>query len=920
MDENIDNNKTLLVLDGFAIIFRVYYSRQPMLTSTGVPTTIVQGFLSILFKLIKEVNPTHVVLAMDSKGPTFRHDDYPEYKAGRDPAPPDLIEQIPILERVIKSFGIPLYSVEKYEADDVIGTVSASEKTKNFKKVIVSGDKDLFQLINKNTSVWYSSPNRFSSDRLVSKETYHEEKGFEGVMPENVPDLKGLAGDSSDNIKGIPGIGQKVALSLLNKYKDLEAIYKNIEEIPLLEIRGASRVQNLLNEYKDNAFQSRELATIRVDAPINLNIEDTEFWNFSEKDVVDVLSELELMSLVKRIPSRNDTDSNDSLIPFINGEYRCANNDSMINLIKKLIIKKKSFSFDTETSSLSPFEADLVGISISTEKETGWYIPINHSSGNNISESNLTKIKQLFENEEIKKFAHNANYDISALVNNDFKINNLNFDTLIAANLLNKRSLSLKNLCLEILGLQMTSIDELIGKGKDQISFKDVDIEKAVNYACADADATFRLKEIFEDELNKIGLQDVMNKIEIPLIPVIVEMQKSGVSINSQILNKISLELKNEISDLELRAKNIIGNEEVNLRSSQQLSDILINQMNIPEKWFRKTAKKTQRSTDVSNLQSLLTKELDETTREFIEIILRHREQSKLQNTYADPLPKLVNQKTGRLHPNFNQAGTLTGRLSSNDPNLQNIPVRTENRNQIRKAFESSKGHVLMSADYSQIELRVLAHLSEEPSLLKAFNNNEDIHESTAKTIYQINEVTKEQRRIAKILNFGVIYGLGPDGVSRQTDLTRSQGKEFIDIYFGKYPGIKNYINNVINFAKKNMYVETLTKRRRLIPEINSNTFQIRNSSERMAINMPIQGTAADVIKIAMININEEIKDQDLLSKMIIQIHDELIFEVPKEEIFLMESMLRESMSSALELKVPLTVDISYADNWGDLK
>ena len=315
-----------------------------------------------------------------------------------------------------------------------------------------------------------------------------------------------------------------------------------------------------------------------------------------------------------------------------------------------------------------------------------------------------------------------------------------------------------------------------------------------------------------------------------------------------------------------------------------------------------------------------MTRDLNEETKRFIGLILRHREQSKLQNTYAEPLPKLINTKTERLHPSFNQAGTSTGRLSSNDPNLQNIPVRTENRNHIRKAFESNNGYVLMSADYSQIELRVLAHLSEEPGLLKAFNSNEDIHESTAKTIYQTNEISKEQRRVAKILNFGVIYGLGPDGVSRQTDLSRSQGKEFIDIYFGKYPGIKNYINNVINFAKKNMYVETLTKRRRLIPEINSNTFQVRNSSERMAINMPIQGTAADVIKIAMININSELKNKDLLSKMIIQVHDELIFEVPKEEIFLMESMLRETMGSALKLKVPLSVDISYADNWGDLK
>jgi DNA polymerase-1 len=411
-----------------------------------------------------------------------------------------------------------------------------------------------------------------------------------------------------------------------------------------------------------------------------------------------------------------------------------------------------------------------------------------------------------------------------------------------------------------------------------------------------------------------------MDKIEVPLIPVIVEMQKTGVSINSKTLNKFSTELKSEIKDLESKAKKIIGNEEINLRSSQQLSDVLINQMNIPEKWFRKTAKKTQRSTDVSNLQSLLTRELDEKPKELINIILKHREQSKLQNTYAEPLPKLVNEKSGRLHPNFNQAGTSTGRLSSNDPNLQNIPVRTENRNQIRKAFESTDGYVLMSADYSQIELRVLAHLSEEPSLLQAFNNNEDIHESTAKTIYQIDDVSKEQRRIAKILNFGVIYGLGPDGVSRQTDLSRLQGKEFIDIYFGKYPGIKNYINSVINFAKRNMFVETLTKRRRLIPEINSNVFQLRNSSERMAINMPIQGTAADVIKIAMININKEVIQQKMLSRMIIQVHDELIFEVPKEEIFLMESMLRETMSNALKLKVPLIVDISYADNWGDLK
>ena len=918
MGESNKKNKTLLILDGFAVIFRVYYSRQPMSTSTGITTTIVQGFLSVLFKLINEVSPSHIILAMDSKGPTFRHEDYPEYKAGRDPAPPDLTEQIPTLEKVINSFGIPIYSVEKYEADDLIGTISSSNLTKDFEKIIVSGDKDLFQLIDDDTSIWYSSPNRFSSDRLVNIDTYLDEKGFEGISPKNVPDLKGLAGDSSDNIKGIPGIGQKVAIALLNKYKDLDSIYENIDQIPNLEIRGASRIHGLLKQFKENAYQSRKLATINKNAPLNLDIDDSEFWDFEEKEVIENLTELELISLIKRIPSKEE--KQESILPKINGEYRCANNDSMVNLLEKLILNKGFFSFDTETTSLNPFEAELVGISISTDKETGWYIPVNHSQGENISTSNLEKIKILFEDPSVEKYAHNANYDLSVLVNNNFEVNNLNFDTLIAANLLGKRTLGLKNLSLETLGLEMMPIEDLIGKGKEQISFKDVDIEKAINYACADSDATLRLKEIFDNELRTKGLLEVMNKIEVPLIPVIVDMQKTGVSINPQILNDFSSELKKEIIYLETEAKKIINNDEINLRSSQQLSDVLINTLNIPEKWFRKTAKKTQRSTDVSNLQNLMTRDLNEETKRFIGLILRHREQSKLQNTYAEPLPKLINPKTERLHPSFNQAGTSTGRLSSNDPNLQNIPVRTENRNHIRKAFESSNGYVLMSADYSQIELRVLAHLSEEPGLLKAFNSNEDIHESTAKTIYQTNEISKEQRRVAKILNFGVIYGLGPDGVSRQTDLSRSQGKEFIDIYFGKYPGIKNYINNVINFAKKNMYVETLTKRRRLIPEINSNTFQVRNSSERMAINMPIQGTAADVIKIAMININSELKNKDLLSKMIIQVHDELIFEVPKEEIFLMESMLRETMGSALKLKVPLSVDISYADNWGDLK
>tara|TARA_B100001029_G_scaffold153583_1_gene137287 strand:- start:6767 stop:9520 length:2754 start_codon:yes stop_codon:yes gene_type:complete len=917
MSESNQSKKTLLLLDGFAMIFRVFYSRQPMVSSSGVTTTVVQGFLSILFKLIKEINPSHIILALDSKGPTFRHELYPEYKAGREPAPPELTEQIPTLEKVIESFNIPTHFVEKYEADDIIGTISLNAYSEGFNTVIVSGDKDLFQLINDKTSIWYSSPNRFSSDRLVDHDTYLNEKGFEGVKPNNVPDLKGLAGDSSDNIKGVPGIGQKVANVLLNKYKNLENIYENINEITELSIRGAARVQGLLEEHKNKAFDSREIATIKKDAPIDLDFNRSEFWNFDNNEVVEILKNLELMSLINRIPSKEDSTENHNLVPKIKGEYRCANSESMINLMIQLIKKEGVFSFDTETSSLSPFESELVGISISTQPETGWYIPIAHEGEENISEIGLQFVKDIFKDPLIEKIAHNANFDVSVLINNNFEINNLNFDTMIAANLLGKRYLGLKNLSLEIINQEMTPIEDLIGKGKDQISFKNVSLDKAVDYSCADADVTLRLKKIFEKDLDRSELMKVMNEIEVPLIPVIVDMEKTGVSVNTNKLNSLSNDLKNRINILEKNAKDILGQNEINLRSSQQLAKVLIDDLGVPK--TKKT--KTGYTMDASTLEDLLEiEDLNKDARNLIKIVLEHREFSKLKSTYSDSIPTLVNKKTERLHTYFNQSGTSTGRLSSSDPNLQNIPVRTEIGNEVRKAFEAKNGYVLMSADYSQIELKILAHLSEEPGLLKAFRNNEDIHDATAKTIYQTENVNKEQRRIAKILNFGVIYGLSPHGVSRQTDLTRIQGKEFIDIYFGKYPGIKKYIDNVIEFAKKNKFVETLTKRRRLISEINSPNFQIRSSSERMAINMPIQGSAADVIKIAMININKRIEEEEILSKMIIQVHDELIFEVPEEEVLIMESLLTEIMPKALDLKVPLSIAISYGKTWGDLK
>ena len=911
----------LLLIDGHAMIYRAWYSIPERLSSKGVRTSVVFGFISTLFKLISDHNPTHIIVTLDPKGPTFRHDMYPAYKANRDPAPPELIEQIPLLEKVIESMDIPIYSVEKYEADDVIGTITLISSENDFQNLVVTGDKDLFQLISDKTNIWYSSPNPRSNDRLINKNTFSQEKDFVGLNPNSIPDYKGLSGDASDNIKGIPGIGKKAANVLLNEYNDLEDIYDNIDKISELNIRGAKRIQSLLTEYKNEAFKSRELATIIREVPLKLDLPKSKFGSFNKQSVIKQLTELELMSLVGRIPLAEGSESRQAYTEIDSSvEYRCVDSDSLLNLMLKTIKEEGLFSFDTETSSLHPFDSDLVGISISAQTHTGWYLPIGHKNNQNISPEALEFIKDVFKDPTIEKVAHNSNFDMSVLVNSGFKVTNLTFDTMIAANLLGKRSLSLKNLSLEQFNEEMTPIEDLIGKGKDQISFSEVPVKLATAYSCADSDKTLRLKNIFEEQLKKNGLLDVMKNIEIPLVPVIVKMQQNGVSVNINKLNNLSKMLSKKIDILEEKSKSILGEREINLRSSQQLAKVLIEDLGVPE--TKKT--KTGYTMNASTLEDLLSRkeQLNEKAVELIKIVLEHREFSKIKSTYTDAIPELINKNTSKLHTYFNQAGTATGRLSSKDPNLQNIPVRTEIGNEVRKAFESnmSENCVLMSADYSQIELKILAHLSEEPNLLEAFKNNEDIHDATARTMYETDEVSKDQRRIAKILNFGVIYGLSPHGVSRQTNLSREDGKKFIELYFGKYSGIKKYIDSVIDFAKKNKFVETITGRKRILTEINSPNFQLRSASERMAVNMPIQGSAADVIKLAMIKIDEEINNQKLNTKMIIQVHDELIFEVPQEEIITMKHILETIMPSAIHLKVPLTISISHDKTWGDLK
>ncbi len=975
MSEIIERKKKLLILDGFAFIFRAHLSGQAETNTkilkecsdckkyylpkskieendgyTQLPkiqdfinskveyqsdkpiedqrceeegckglkepvrTKIVNGFFSSLYKLIKDHQPSNIIVALDSPGGSFRNKLYPEYKSNRPPADPEMTAQIPLLKEVIEIHGIQMISVDNYEADDVIGTIAKKSSADNIDTIIATGDKDLFQLIEDRVSIWYVSPFRGEA-RMVSKESFSGEKKFEGIEPVNIIDLKGIAGDPSDNFKGVVGVGDKSALALINEFGSLEDIYSNIEKIPDLKLRGAKRIKDLMMESKEGAFLSKELATIINSIPFELDFEDSiyEFPQIQSftRDI------LELRRLSDRTPKKDEIHI-DAETPMVTGEYRTANSEGMINLMISTIKKEGCFSFDTETSSLKPFDSQLVGISISVHPETAWYIPIAHSdSTKNVDQNVIQFLKDIFKDPFIEKVAHNANFDISVLVNNGFEVNNMVFDTMIAANLLGKKSNSLKNLALEILNVNMVPIVDLIGKGKDQKSFAEISIDEATKYSGSDADMTLRLKNIFEKDLEKFGLENIMKNIEAPLVPVIVKMEEEGVSVNLDKLKVLSETLKLKIEALEIASKNILGVNDINLRSSQQLSKVLIEQMGVPK--TKKT--KTGYTMDANTLETLLENDdLNEEAYSLIKIVLEHREFTKIKSTYADSLPELINSKTGKIHTYFNQAGTSTGRLSSSEPNLQNIPVRTEIGNQVRKAFEAKSGHMLVSADYSQIELKILAHLSEEPDLLKAFINNEDIHDATARTIYETRDVDKEQRRIAKILNFGVIYGLSPHGVARQTDLTRQQGKEFIDLYFGKYPGIKNYINEVLEFAKKNKYVETITGRRRILPEINSPNFQLRSSSERMAIKMPIQGRAADVLKIAMINIDNEINKLNLKAKMIIQVHDELIFEAPEEEVNLVKSMLNSIMPSSLELKVPLNIAISQNKTWGGLK
>ena len=920
----LDEKPLLILMDGHAIVHRAWHAiREPLtVRSTGEEVRAVYGFLNTFFRMLQDWEPTHCAIAFDLPAPTFRHLQFKEYKAQRPPSPPELRAQFVRVRQVVEAFDIPIFEMEGYEADDILGTLGRQAEQQQIETLILTGDTDALQLV----SPWVRVLLTYS----VQKSTVYDEPAvrqrYGGLGPEAVADIKALQGDTSDNIPGVPGVGPKSAIRLITEFGSVEGIYENVERVT------PAKLQQTFRDHRDQALQGKMLTTIVRDMPLRLDLDASRFWTFNRGKIVDLFRELEFFSLVSRVPEpahgrvAPDADATPAR-ERLDTHYVTVDTEEALEGLVDELKRSGVFSFATETTSEDPMKADLVGLCLSNAPGRGWYVPVGHLEGKQLPLRRvLDRIGPLLESEDVGKTAHNANYDLTVLANHGVQVRGLEFDTMLAAHLSGGQSVGLKALTLEHLHEEETPISDLIGTGRKKLTMAQVPIERAASYGAARADHTQRLRDVFERELEEKEIRAVFDEVEIPLASVLVRMQFNGVALNTHVLNQMSAELGEQLSVIQEGMYQLVGHE-FNLNSPQQLSDVLFKELRLPP------TKRTQKghSTDAASLERLK-HILDQGTEEnvdpkspaMLDSILEYRQLSKIKSTYVDALPALVNPKTGRVHTRYNQTGSATGRVSSNDPNVQNIPVRTELGRRVRKAFVAEKAPewTLLAADYSQIELRVLAHVSKDPGLLEAFRKDEDIHAATASSVYDVPmaEVTSDMRRIAKIMNFGVLYGLSPFGISRQTGLTPDEGTAFIETYFGSYPGIRSYVDSVKAQVKETGYVKTMTGRRRYISEVSSSNFQLRSAGERMAINMPIQGTAADILKIAMVRIQERLDALALRTMMILQVHDELIFEAPQDELEQVKSIVAELMPSAMQLDVPLNVELKTGNTWGEME
>jgi len=915
----------LILVDGSSYLYRAFHALPPLTNSKGLPTGAVKGVINMMRRLQKDYPESTVVVVFDAKGKTFRDDMYSEYKANRPPMPDDLRLQIEPIHNIIQAMGLPMLVIDGVEADDVIGTLAIQAAAIAQPVVVSTGDKDIAQLVNQHITLVNTMTNTVL-DRAGVIEKF-------GVPPELIIDFLALLGDKSDNIPGVPGVGEKTALGLLQGIGSLDAIFQRLDEVAGLDFRGAKNMAPKLEEHKELAYLSYQLATIKTDVEMPEDISQLHNQAPDQARLAELFAELEFKSWVNELSNTEHLENTSSVgravdapvaevvaIPVkanIIKEYQTVLTEAQL---ADWVVKIKAgelIAVDTETTSLDYMVADLVGISIAVEAGQAAYIPFGHDYlgvPEQLSKDLVLAIlKPLLEDVTIKKVGQNLKYDMSIFAQHGINLQGIEFDTMLESYVLDSVATrhDMDSLAEKYLGEQTIKFSDVAGKGAGQLTFNQVALEEAGPYAAEDADITLRLHQALWPQVSaQSALTKVFTDIELPLVPVLSRIERVGALVDDTLLFQQSQELALRIAELEREAWDLAG-QEFNLASPKQLGEILFTKLEIPV--LKKTAKGAP-STKEEVLQELA---LDYP---LPKVLIEHRGLAKLKSTYTDKLPVMINRATRRIHTSYNQSGTATGRLSSSDPNLQNIPVRNAEGRRVRQAFIAAHGSKMVAADYSQIELRIMAHLSEDPSLLAAFAAGQDIHRATAAEVFSMHpdEVTTDQRRSAKAINFGLIYGMSAFGLAKQLNIGRKQAAEYIDTYFDRYPGVLNYMNNVRSSAAEVGYVETFFGRRLYLPEINSRNGMRRQAAERTAINAPMQGTAADIIKLAMISVDDWLQNSDLRSVMIMQVHDELVLEVPEDELQVVSEGLMQRMESAASLKVPLLVDVGVGDNWDE--
>ncbi len=905
------SGNSIYLIDGSALVYRSYFAfiRNPLINSKGENTSATYGVINALLRLIKEEEPEYLAIVFDAKAPTFRHEKYEEYKSTRAKMPDELVEQLPRIREAVDALNIPRFEMEGFEADDIIGTMAKRAETDGYDVWCVTGDKDYFQLVTDKVGVYVPKKSTETPERIGREEV----RAKFGVYPEQVVDKLSLMGDSSDNVPGVPGVGPVAADKLLAEFGSLDEVLAHPDRIK------AKGLREKIELHRDLALLSRELVTLHTSVPVAFDLSKMRRKPVDHEAARKLFLEMEFRSLLSQLAGDKAEPSQTDLLPG-SGQGYSYTGVSSLGRLESLVsewMTLKELAIDTETTSLNPLEAKLVGVSISPKAGCAYYVPLGHlpdPKQNLPREGALRLLKRVFENPSVQKAGQNIKYDYQVLLSAGIDVQPISFDSMVASYVIDpsSRQHSLDYMALKYFDHRMQPITDLIGSGKSQRTFDSVTVADATYYSCEDADYTFRLRGVLAPKIDEYRLNSLYYDVELPLIKVLASMEREGVRIDSPFLEQLSDQMQRKSDELTGQIHEIAG-VPFNINSTQQLSHILFEKLRLPTKG--KTAKKTGFSTDVSVLEEL------SKVHEFPRLILQYRQIQKLKGTYVDALPRLVNPSTGRVHTSFNQTIAATGRLSSTDPNLQNIPIRTEEGKEIRKAFvPRDKDHVLLAADYSQIELRILAHYSDDPGLIAAFERNEDVHARTAAEVFgvDISQVTSAQRRVAKTCNFAIIYGVTAYGLTQQTDLTVEQAKQFIETYFARYPGINGYIEATKKTASETGFVTTLFNRRRYLPEINDKTFSVRQFAERTAINTPIQGTAADIIKIAMISIYKKLAG--MRSRMILQVHDELVFDVHADELDAVRKIVSEGMEHAAKLKVPLVADIGSADNWLDAK